>query len=92
MLSPAAASVLLDDPETAERIITRAIEDALAEALPAQWEARARTFLGARHRPGTDYPGRADEAELAAGNRRLEDTARAFAAKAAVLRMGADDE
>lgn len=40
-VSPLAASMLDRDPERAARILSRAIEDALTEALPAYWRRRA---------------------------------------------------
>ncbi len=42
--SPLALSVLDTDPERAARILSRAIEHELAEALPRYWQRRARAF------------------------------------------------
>lgn len=44
MLSPAAAAVLLDQPEVAAQIVRRVIEEALITAEPDYWRRRARTF------------------------------------------------
>lgn len=41
MLSPTALAVLDSQPAVAARILSRAIEDALSEALPAYWRRRA---------------------------------------------------
>lgn len=41
-LNSRVAAMLLDNPETAARIVVRAIEDAMTAALPAYWRRRAR--------------------------------------------------
>lgn len=83
LISPAAAAALLD-PDTAVRIIVRAVEEALAEAEPLFWRRRAATLEAAAPRPA-DFRGQATSAELAAAGRRCREAAAVCRAKALVL-------
>ena len=52
-----------------EQAARRLIREAIAEALPTQWERRAKTFESCRPRPG-DYTGAATRGDLAVLDRR----------------------
>jgi hypothetical protein len=70
LISPTAAAALLD-PDTAVRIIVRAVEEALAEAEPLFWRRRAATLEAAA--PGTGDVRRAGRrwSALPRGRRRV---------------------
>lgn len=68
-----------------EQAARRLIREAIAEALPTQWERRAKTFESCRPRPG-DYTGAATRAELDALDRRNAVSAAQCRMHAAMLR------
>ena len=68
-----------------EQAARRLIREAIAEALPTQWERRARVFESCRPRPG-DYTGAATRDELAALDHRNAVSAAQCRMHAAMLR------
>ncbi len=68
-----------------EQAARRLIREAIAEALPTQWERRARVFESCRPRPG-DYTGAATRAELDALDHRNAVSAAQCRMHAAMLR------
>lgn len=68
-----------------EQAARRLIREAIAEALPTQWERRAKTFESCRPRPG-DYTGAATRDELDALDHRNAVSAAQCRMHAAMLR------
>ena len=68
-----------------EQAARRLIREAIAEALPTQWERRARVFESCRPRPG-DYTGAATRDDLAALDHRNAVSAAQCRMHAAMLR------